>query len=223
MSALQVTSPTSPPTSFPQFSKLPTELRIIIWELAMEEGRIIPLFHCPPGYIQRRLTISGMRFGDVPLFFFVNSECREVAAKRYIKTRIIVKAVIMGFSMLEAHLLLADDDKLVFYFTPFGTSKKAPAPQLVAPEIYTFFDIELMYWMRDWADSLWMPHNWDQRTKTSGCVVEVYQQQGGSFEIPPTDYSDLPNSDSTDVSKFKVRMEVRVLNLKSDVEYYTLR
>ncbi|KAI1425358.1 hypothetical protein F5Y12DRAFT_796075 [Xylaria sp. FL1777] len=92
MSELQVTSPSSSISSFPQFAYLAPELRIMVWEKAMEEPRTIPLLHVPDHHIQRSLTIHGVKFIEVPVFFFVNWECRKIAVKQYteIKARFVI-------------------------------------------------------------------------------------------------------------------------------------
>ncbi|KAI1185937.1 hypothetical protein F5B17DRAFT_445269 [Nemania serpens] len=82
MSEPQVARPASPPASFPMFPKLPQEVRKIIWKMAMEP-RNIYLFHRPPGHPQRALRVGGTKFVGVPVFFFVNFECSEVAFEKY--------------------------------------------------------------------------------------------------------------------------------------------
>ncbi|KAI0549074.1 hypothetical protein F4679DRAFT_548144 [Xylaria curta] len=72
-----------PDTYFPQFAQLPPELRLIVWEMAVEEPRDISFFAFPTGHTPRTLTVGGVNFYDAPLFFFVNRECRSVAMKAY--------------------------------------------------------------------------------------------------------------------------------------------
>ncbi|KAI3318395.1 hypothetical protein HD806DRAFT_315160 [Xylariaceae sp. AK1471] len=84
MSELQVISQESSSLDFSQFSRLPPELRFMIWEKAMEDPRII---HTYTKYrlrpAPRKLTINGITFEQVPKFFFVNHECRQIAIKFY--------------------------------------------------------------------------------------------------------------------------------------------
>ncbi|KAI3331667.1 hypothetical protein HD806DRAFT_478002, partial [Xylariaceae sp. AK1471] len=83
MSELPVTRPKAPSLGFPRFADLPVELRLIVWEMAMEEPRIIHISDHPLEPMPRRLTIDGVLFNQVPEFFFVNQECRQVALKQY--------------------------------------------------------------------------------------------------------------------------------------------
>ncbi|KAI0555148.1 hypothetical protein F4679DRAFT_522393 [Xylaria curta] len=72
----------SPVASFPQFTRLPLELRLIIWEMAMDEPRSIRILKDP--YPQpRTLSVGKDNYYDAPGFFFVNQECRTVATKVY--------------------------------------------------------------------------------------------------------------------------------------------
>ncbi|KAI1130590.1 hypothetical protein F5Y10DRAFT_289010 [Nemania abortiva] len=118
MSKLQVTSPGSPTSSFPQFTRLPLELRIEIWEIAMDEPRAIHLLSAPDGHIQRTLMINDVKFVDVPVFFFVNRECRGIVVNQYseIKAHFKARTDIPGhsFPSLELNLLIKDGDKLEF-------------------------------------------------------------------------------------------------------------
>ncbi|KAI1740681.1 hypothetical protein F4680DRAFT_447543 [Xylaria scruposa] len=75
--------PDYPLTNFPQFARLPTELRLIVWEMAVEEPRDICFFAFPTGHRARTLTVGEINFYDAPVFFFVNRECRSVAMKAY--------------------------------------------------------------------------------------------------------------------------------------------
>ncbi|KAI0098761.1 hypothetical protein GGR51DRAFT_576896 [Nemania sp. FL0031] len=218
MSTPQVTSPSSPLTSFPQFPKLPTELRLFIWELAMEEGQTITLFRCPPNQIQRRLTIDGVKFSEVPVFFFVNSECRGIAAKKYLKTKITLKPGAMPFSILEVHLLLTANDRLTFNFNPYIAFCN-PEAQSLTKYIIALFGEELMCQVKNWANSRGIPHDWDERIITSLCIVEVCQREG-TFEILGTNCPSLSGLEFRDISKVRVGIEVRVVNLPCDKEYY---
>ncbi|KAI1735956.1 hypothetical protein F4680DRAFT_452407 [Xylaria scruposa] len=68
--------------SFPQFSRLPTELRLIIWEMAMDEPRTIVILR-ESSPTPRTLSVGKDKFYNAPEFFFVNQECRTVATKLY--------------------------------------------------------------------------------------------------------------------------------------------
>ncbi|KAI0192927.1 hypothetical protein EV127DRAFT_479344 [Xylaria flabelliformis] len=78
--------------SFPQFPRLPLELRFIIWEMAMDEPRSILIlreqYHTRPTRKPRTLSVGEDNFYDVPGFFFVNQECRTVAKKVYFDSSI---------------------------------------------------------------------------------------------------------------------------------------
>ncbi|KAI1279697.1 hypothetical protein F5Y07DRAFT_405927 [Xylaria sp. FL0933] len=76
---------------FTLFPKLPTELRLIIWEFAMQEPRLVHLrtdgYHpyrrgCPRTGAPE-LKIYGTQYEQVPAYFFINRECRHLALKHY--------------------------------------------------------------------------------------------------------------------------------------------
>ncbi|KAI2615189.1 hypothetical protein GGR54DRAFT_650460 [Hypoxylon sp. NC1633] len=81
-------------TSFTLFGMLPPEIRILIWECAMDMPRLIHLpydksngprvkiFKGKQGY-RPFLTIDGKVCQQIPIFFLVNYESRELALKRY--------------------------------------------------------------------------------------------------------------------------------------------
>ncbi|KAI1113971.1 hypothetical protein F5Y14DRAFT_416498 [Nemania sp. NC0429] len=100
---------------FHLFPQLPPELRLIIWTMAILEPRRIYMFCKPENRERRVLTINGTRFVEVPEFFFVNQECREVALGK--KYRHMVAAVIacLGDEDAYAHvnLLVRNDDTMV--------------------------------------------------------------------------------------------------------------
>ncbi|KAI0104021.1 hypothetical protein GGR51DRAFT_523205, partial [Nemania sp. FL0031] len=119
MSEHKVTSASSSPASFPQFARFPPELRIKIWEMAIDEPRTIPLLCVPESHIQRSLMIDGVPFIDVPTFLFVNRECRDIAVEKYTKMTAQFKARTNApnvcFPLLELNLLLKDGDKFEFH------------------------------------------------------------------------------------------------------------
>ncbi|KAJ8116222.1 hypothetical protein ONZ43_g4486 [Nemania bipapillata] len=119
MSELQLASPSSLPSSFPQFALLPIELRISIWEIGLEEPRTLRFLHVSDGYVQRTLMINDMKFVCVPVFFFINRECRDIAVKQYteVKAQFKARTDIPGhcFPSLELNLLIKNGDKLEFH------------------------------------------------------------------------------------------------------------
>jgi hypothetical protein len=68
-----VTANFKSPKDFPLFSKLPQEIRLIIWEMTTEEGRIVAV---------RSVTRGGLR-SPVPPILHVCSESRAVGLKQY--------------------------------------------------------------------------------------------------------------------------------------------
>ncbi|KAI0799959.1 hypothetical protein GGR55DRAFT_683836 [Xylaria sp. FL0064] len=83
---------------FTLFPKLPTELRLIIWEFAMQGPRLVHLRaeECVKRYEEYRqyrrgcprtvapkLKIYGTQYEQVPTYFFINRECRHLALKHY--------------------------------------------------------------------------------------------------------------------------------------------
>ncbi|KAJ8133196.1 hypothetical protein O1611_g425 [Lasiodiplodia mahajangana] len=115
----QPTSPGSPLSSFPQFARFPPELRIKIWETAMDEPRTIHFLCVPDGHIPRTLMINDTQFVDAPMFFFVNRECREIAVKQHAELKALFTAQTNTpgycFPALELNLLIKDGDKFKFH------------------------------------------------------------------------------------------------------------
>ncbi|KAK5633093.1 hypothetical protein RRF57_008807 [Xylaria bambusicola] len=77
-----------PPTDFPKFEKLPAELRVKIWEMAMWEGRVIYLNSRRKSHEQEITICWGERYFHVPVFFFVSPEARMCAMQRYDQMRV---------------------------------------------------------------------------------------------------------------------------------------
>lgn len=81
---------------FPRFDDLAGEIRIMIWRMAMEEPRLVHLraAGCGIGRFRRHgipehggryyhLRICGEKFEQIPVYFFVNHECRYYALEFY--------------------------------------------------------------------------------------------------------------------------------------------
>ncbi|KAI1108545.1 hypothetical protein F5Y14DRAFT_459444, partial [Nemania sp. NC0429] len=64
-------------TTFPLFGQLPTELRLDIWDLAMDEQQIASLTEDKSSGID-----DDIKYGRLPAFLFVSYECRMTAIKR---------------------------------------------------------------------------------------------------------------------------------------------
>ncbi|KAI3332683.1 hypothetical protein F4824DRAFT_474706 [Ustulina deusta] len=190
MPKLQVTSTSSPPSSFPQFTRLPPELRMMIWEEAMDEPRTIHIFHVPENYTQRTLTINNVKFIDVPVFFFVNQECREIAVKQYTEIkgtlRISRPSVLLcrNSKLLNLNFHMKKGNRLQFHnCIPFG-SESSPEPQHVSVrrESY-FFNCDLPQFNR-WVESL--PSDYNKAEATGflcerTCWERMTQQQGSLY------------------------------------------
>ncbi|KAI0192949.1 hypothetical protein EV127DRAFT_479364 [Xylaria flabelliformis] len=95
----------SPLGSFPQFTRLPPELRLMIWVMAMEESWIIRILRDNYQRKTRTLRVGEDTFYDVPKFFFVNQECRTVAMKVYTDSS-------LGIYDSESHLRVYIDMKV---------------------------------------------------------------------------------------------------------------
>jgi hypothetical protein len=127
MSELDVVSQDPVILEFPQFSRLPPELRFLIWEKAMEDPRIIHIaswiarsLKAPPD----KLKIGRIQFEQVPKFFFVNRECRWVAMTYYpiVKVPIQSPQGPMTGEMLNIHLKKND----IVAFHPLRNSYMTP-------------------------------------------------------------------------------------------------
>ncbi|KAI1298836.1 hypothetical protein F5Y03DRAFT_258931 [Xylaria venustula] len=82
-----ITSPHQP--SFPKFDTLPGELRLQIWRAAINgEDRGVHILGYPSKWPARVLTIDNKKFFDVPVWFFVNVECRETAEPYYTAVKV---------------------------------------------------------------------------------------------------------------------------------------
>ncbi|KAI1351843.1 hypothetical protein F5Y01DRAFT_324745 [Xylaria sp. FL0043] len=83
---------------FTLFPKLPTELRLIIWDFAMQEPRLVHIRaeecvkryeeyrryrHGCPRTAAPKFKIYGCQYEQVPTYFFINRECRYLALKHY--------------------------------------------------------------------------------------------------------------------------------------------
>ncbi|KAI0967730.1 hypothetical protein F4678DRAFT_465335 [Xylaria arbuscula] len=80
MSQLQAPTTGLYQPNFPQFVDLPPELRLEVWKAAFNgEDRGVHLFGFPP---------KRPKFFDVPVWFFVNWECREEAKKYYTAVKV---------------------------------------------------------------------------------------------------------------------------------------
>ncbi|KAI0506874.1 hypothetical protein F5B22DRAFT_650353 [Xylaria bambusicola] len=103
-----------PLTTFPIFSKLPIELRLIIWERAMWEGRIIYLNSPWRAHEHDTAVCWGERYVHVPVFFFVNREARECAMQRYDQMQVELSFyqrdewVPVRTSVINVHVIIHD-------------------------------------------------------------------------------------------------------------------
>ncbi|KAI1740778.1 hypothetical protein F4680DRAFT_447633 [Xylaria scruposa] len=167
MSEPQVVEPASPPADFPQFARLPTELRLIIWEMAVEEPRNVFLFAFPAYRTPRTLTVGEDNFYDAPEFFFVNQECRAVATKVYTDISIMLQDTTSKHITIS--MKVKRGDGFWVWCDHFGCSawcgelvededSKAAAgsvnPQY-QPEIMHCHDFCSINKMRDWLSSIW--------------------------------------------------------------------
>ncbi|KAI8629141.1 hypothetical protein F5Y19DRAFT_434132 [Xylariaceae sp. FL1651] len=124
MSEFQVTKLQSvSPSDFPQFGRLPPEMRIAIWKLAMEEPRII---HISPFLLEptpRKIKMNGLEYEQVPEFFFVSRECRWVAQVLYSATAVDVH--FRGgciFGCPRTNFLLSNKDTFAFKVLAFSSN-----------------------------------------------------------------------------------------------------
>jgi hypothetical protein len=65
--------------SFDSFSKLPAELRLMVWEFAISEKQIASLTELSG--IESSDIDDDIKYGRLPAFLFVNKECRDVALR----------------------------------------------------------------------------------------------------------------------------------------------
>ncbi|KAI0459659.1 hypothetical protein F5B21DRAFT_251318 [Xylaria acuta] len=114
MSEPQAINADSPPAGFPQFTRLPTELRLIVWEMAMDEPRTICILGFPADRTPRTLVDGGDKFIDAPGFFFVNRECRKVATKAYTNLTVMMVAI---DRTIRLNLKAKRGDDLAFWCT----------------------------------------------------------------------------------------------------------
>ncbi|TGJ83196.1 hypothetical protein E0Z10_g5558 [Xylaria hypoxylon] len=135
MSELQVAGPSSPPSSFPLFTRLPPELRSIVWEMAMDEARTIYFIEFPAAHTQRTLTVNNSRFIEVPTFFFVSRECRAIARKQYTETKVKISTsgFFSGISRIRVYMNLhmKKGDRLVFRPLTFSVFFFKPGDQFL--------------------------------------------------------------------------------------------
>ncbi len=73
---------------------------------------------CPQS-IKPKLTIDGIRYEQVPAYFFVNYECRHVALKHYcIRFSVHCRAVNPVYSpQMETNIIMSPNDILVSWYT----------------------------------------------------------------------------------------------------------
>ncbi|KAI1296289.1 hypothetical protein F5Y03DRAFT_398818 [Xylaria venustula] len=81
---------------FTPFRRLPAELRIMVWQFAMEEETRLVHLHARgcnltkrrerrgcPRKVGPRLRIGGVLYEQVPVWFFIDHECFDLALRRY--------------------------------------------------------------------------------------------------------------------------------------------
>ncbi|KAI1116800.1 hypothetical protein F5Y14DRAFT_34031 [Nemania sp. NC0429] len=121
MAEPQAANPPSPPTSFTRFSELPEKLRRTIWKMAMSRRRKFRMPDYPPGQLRgvEALTLGDEKFLGVPVFFFVNRECRDVALDMYHPT-ILHLDVRRPCPEEKWPLLLQGGDRVIFDEKYFG-------------------------------------------------------------------------------------------------------
>ncbi|KAI0444757.1 hypothetical protein F4803DRAFT_226963 [Xylaria telfairii] len=112
MSEPQAVVPSSPPTSFPQFARLPTELREVIWKMAMAEPRTICILGFPAKRTPLTLAMGEFKFFDAPSFFFVNRECRKLATEVYSDLRVRISSLRV---VVHVDLKVQHGDGLAFW------------------------------------------------------------------------------------------------------------
>ncbi|KAI1132477.1 hypothetical protein F5Y10DRAFT_293570 [Nemania abortiva] len=225
MSAPQVTGSELTPTSFPQFPQLPTELRLSIWKLATEEGRTIPLIHCPPGHTQRGISVNGVPFIEVPAFFFVNWECRQLATKQYAEMTITLQIIndetrCDDISTLETHLFVKANDELVFNPAPhtwINEDGRINNPPCVVGGVSCNFTSSSVLPAKTWVDSSNLAHNWNHAhclphhsQGHPACSVGLYPQSLKKFDTFSLHYSHFP--EKTGLDELKINIRQRFLN-----------
>ncbi|KAI0159510.1 hypothetical protein GGR57DRAFT_457636 [Xylariaceae sp. FL1272] len=120
------------PATFPQFGRLPPELRMMIWEEAARVPRVVHLVERAMERTQSRtLTVKRVRqglqtqirrFSQVPELFFVNHEARAIALKEYtpvsftLRLRIMNNKAICKFvDSARIHLHIKPTDTVAIY------------------------------------------------------------------------------------------------------------
>ncbi|KAI6092969.1 hypothetical protein F4821DRAFT_223655 [Hypoxylon rubiginosum] len=114
--------------SFTIFGMLPLELRMIIWECAMDEPRIVQL---PDPHFGRTfvdgesgyptfLKIEGHLCQQVPKFFLINRESRQLALKRY--TNRLFSIPLQWRSTTVAMFITSKDDIVVDAYGLYDSS-----------------------------------------------------------------------------------------------------
>jgi hypothetical protein len=81
-----VNTKVQPPKDFPQFSRLPKELRLKIWETVTDEQRVVvihTLLGYPGGWIPTSVPGAFYSSTPIPAALHVCSESRKIALKRY--------------------------------------------------------------------------------------------------------------------------------------------
>jgi hypothetical protein len=173
------------PVTFPRFLHLPSEIRLIIWEIATDARRIITIDHNYPSdtAITRRLVREG-----VPVLLSVCHESKQFALKKYqsvftppqpSKARWVytgspksvdLRKVLRSLSLAQRGTVVTMPRAITKYmnaheeeaekFKDFGT-RRDPCPRVVYPQWYSPKDDVLLlkapdqYWR--YTDDLWCP------------------------------------------------------------------
>ncbi|KAI8955963.1 hypothetical protein F4801DRAFT_599168 [Xylaria longipes] len=121
--------------AFTIFPLLPPELRLMVWEFAMEmeKPRLVHLTArgcgirrghrrrgCPRGH-GLRLNIYGAVYEQVPIYFFINYECRHLALKYYsIRFSVVQEYSVNPMGPIDrrsTNIIMSPDDILVSWHT----------------------------------------------------------------------------------------------------------
>ncbi|KAI0401178.1 hypothetical protein F4802DRAFT_619102 [Xylaria palmicola] len=119
---------------FLYFPRLPTELRDMVWEFALanERPRFVHLRAPACGFATghrrrrcpkdngRKLRIRSVTYEQVPLYFFVNKDCRKIAEKHYtIRFSVAQQYRAISRTIVSVtNIMMAPDDILVSWHTP---------------------------------------------------------------------------------------------------------
>ncbi|KAI0972990.1 hypothetical protein F4678DRAFT_459845 [Xylaria arbuscula] len=124
----------SNPEQFTPFPRLPAELRIMIWQFAMEEEKHLVHLHARgckpcrrakrrgcPRKIGPKLRIQGVLYEQVPAWFFIDHECSYVALRRYSirfsVTQNFRQTLDEDFERRSTNIIMSPTDVLVSWYS----------------------------------------------------------------------------------------------------------